>query len=328
MFAEVAEKPITEPDLVAGESVRRRATRVIRPAGALSRLDELAVWLAQWQRTSRPAVDAPVVVVFAGDHGVTTDGVSAYPQEVTRAMVQAISMGLATVSVMTKTIGARLDLVDLGVGNPTGNLRIEPAMSEEEALSAFERGRAAVDIGPVDLLVPAEVGIGNTTAAAALCLALWGGDVDDWIGPGTGLDETGVARKRRVVAEAVARVPTDASPFEKARQLGGRELLAIAGAVHAAREASIPVLLDGFATTAAATVLEAVRPGLLEHCWPGHLSPEPGHRRLLERLGRAPILDLEMRLGEGSGALAAVPIVRMAAKCVTDVATFEEVGLG
>jgi nicotinate-nucleotide--dimethylbenzimidazole phosphoribosyltransferase len=327
MFAEISETLIPEPDAVSGGRVRTRASQVIRPAGALSRLDELAIWLAEWQRTDRPSVDAPLVVVFAGDHGVTTEGVSAYPQEVTRAMVEAIAAGVATVSVMAQDIGARLELVDLDVGNPTGNLRIEAAMSVEDAVSAFEMGRRAIDGSRVDLLIPAEVGIGNTTAAAALCLALWGGDVDDWVGAGTGLDEAGVTRKRRVVADAVARIPSSTPVFEIARQLGGRELLAIAGTVEAARRASIPVLLDGFVTTAAAMILEAVRPGYLDHCWPGHLSPEPGHRRLLERLGRPPILDLEMRLGEGSGALAAVPVVRIAAKCVTDVATFEEQGL-
>lgn len=327
MFAELVDKSMSAPDTESAEKVRRRASRVIRPAGALSRLDELAVWLAEWQRTDQPSVDAPSVVVFAGDHGVAAEGVSAYPQDVTRAMVAAIDEGVATVSVMADTIGARLKLVDLDVGRPTGNLRIEPALSEEEALSAFERGWGAVDVGQIDLLIPAEVGIGNTTAAAALSLALCGGEVGDWVGAGTGLDEAGVTWKRRVVADAVARIPKTASPFQIARQLGGRELLAIAGAVARAREASIPVLLDGFVTTSSAMILEAFRPGFLDHCWPGHVSPEPGHRGLLDRLGRPPILDLGMRLGEGSGAMAAVPIVVMAAKCVTEVATFEEVGL-
>lgn len=320
----LADLAMTDPDEGSAAAVRERAGVVLRPRGALARLDELAVWLAGWQRTSHPAVQRPSVVVFAADHGVVAEDVSAYPQSVTGSMVGAIRAGVATVSVMAGQLGVGMEVVDVGVGRPTGNLRSEPAMSREELGLAFEAGRRAVaGLSHPDLLVLGEVGIGNTTSAAAVCLALFGGDATDWVGPGAGLDGPGLARKREVVAQAVGRV-TATEPLEILRQLGGRELAAIAGAAAEARARSIPVILDGMVTTAAAMPLEVTRPGYLDHCWPGHVSAEPGHRRLVELLGRPAILDLEMRLGEGSGALAALPIVALAARCVTDVATFDE----
>jgi nicotinate-nucleotide--dimethylbenzimidazole phosphoribosyltransferase len=316
------------PDQVSAMAVAARARKVLRPQGALRRLDELAIWLAGWQRTDRPAVDHPRVVIFGGDHGVVAEGVSAYPAPVTAAMVDALRMGTATAAVMAGHVGAALDIVDVGVGTPTGNIRTEAAMDQPGFQRALEAGRMAVgDAGTTDVLLLGEIGIGNTTSAAAVCLALLGGEPEDWVGPGTGLDERGVAHKARVVADAVERIDV-AEPMEVLRELGGWELAAIAGAAIEARQRSIPVLLDGFVVSAAVLPLELTEPGYLDHCWPAHVSPEPGHRRLVERLGRPPILDLEMRLGEASGALTALPLVSLAARSVVDVATFEEVGLG
>lgn len=317
---------MAQPDEASGRAVAERARSVLRPGGALHRLDDLAVWLASWQRTDQPAVDRPRVLVFGGDHGVTDEGVSAYPASVTAAMMAALEAGRATASVIARHVGARLEVVDVGVGKPTGNIRLEPAMAESELERAVASGRDAVASLDTDLLIVGEIGIGNTTPAAAMCLALFGGSGSDWVGPGTGLDDDGVAHKIAVVVDAVTRLG-ESDPMTILRELGGWELAAMAGAVVEARQRSIPVLLDGFVGTASVMPLEVAHPGYLDHCWPGHVAAEPGHRRLMDILGRPPILDLEMRLGEASGALAALPIVALAARSVVDVATFQEWGL-
>lgn len=314
-------------DDASAEALQARADEVLRPRGALARLDEVAAWLARWQQTPIPSVERPEVLIFAGDHGVAVEGVSAYPQSVTRAMIHALDAGMATASVMARRVGAGMTVIDVGDGLPCGNIRIEPALSAEQFDSAIAIGREAVtQLGEVDLLIPGEVGIGNTTPAAAIATSLMGGEADGWVGPGTGLDDRGVANKAAVVREAVDRVGV-APPLHILRELGGWELAAMAGAVIEARARSIPVLIDGFVVTAALVPLELAQPGFLDHCWPAHVSAEPGHRRLVERLGRRPLLDLEMRLGEGSGALTAVPIVALAADAVVRVATFGEAGL-
>jgi nicotinate-nucleotide--dimethylbenzimidazole phosphoribosyltransferase len=300
---------------------------VLRPTGALARLDEVACWLASWQRTPHPRVDRPAVVVFVADHGVAAEGVSAYPAAVTAEMLRALRTGAATAAVMAREIGARLEVVDVGVGRPSGNLRLEAALDEERFGECFDAGRDAVAGLDADVLVFGEMGIGNTTPAAAISAAVFGGPAEEWTGRGTGIDDAVWAAKVAVVEDARRRLPEDCPPDEILRQVGGPELVAIAGAVVEARRRSIPVVLDGFVVTAAVAPLEALVPGALEHCIAGHCSGEPGHRLLLEKLGKPPLLDLGLRLGEGSGALAALPLLRLAAACVTDVATFEEWGL-
>lgn len=318
---------IANPDDDCATAVADRAANVLRPRGALHRLDELAAWLAAWQHTAKPAVNHPALVIFAGDHGVATDGVSAYPASITAAMMEALAGGSATASVMARHLGVALHVVDVGVGKPTGNIRVEPAMSERQFEKTVEAGRAGVSaLETPDLLMLGEIGIGNTTSAAAVSMALLGGESRDWVGAGSGLDNEGLAQKRRVVEEAVGRVGWS-DPMDVLWELGGWELAAIAGAVIEARHRSLPVLLDGFVVTAAVMALEVAHPGYLDHCWPAHVSAEPGHRRLVGELGRQPILDLGMRLGEGSGALAALPLLSIAARSVVDVATFEEIGL-
>lgn len=319
---------LPDHDLTARAEVEARSGRVLRPTGALDRLDRIAVWLAGWQRCHRPAVRHPHAILFAGDHGVAADGVSAYPSDITAAMVAAIRAGVATSTAMAAALGMALDVHDVGVGRPTGNIRTDDAMSADEFDDVVGVGAASVDglEGPVDLLVFGEMGIGNTTPASAIANALFGGSAARWTGPGTGVADETLHRKIGIVAEAVARVD-EADPLEILRRLGGWELAAIAGAVTAARHRSIPVVLDGFITTAAVAPLECAAPGALDHCVSGHASPEPGHRHLVDRLGLEPILDLDMRLGEGSGALAAVPLIKLAAAAVTDVATFDEWGI-
>jgi nicotinate-nucleotide--dimethylbenzimidazole phosphoribosyltransferase len=318
---------LPDPDRTAMDAVRERVAGVLRPEGALSRLDEIAVWLAGWQRTARPRVEAPVAVVFVADHGVVDEGVSAYPSAVTGAMFRALRDGVATAAAMSRVVGARLAVVDVGVGRPTGNLAREPALTESRSNEAFESGRNAVADLATDLLVVGEMGIGNTTAASAVCAALFGGPAEEWTGRGTGIDDETFARKAAVVETARRRIGDLAEPLEVLREVGGSELAAIAGAMLEARLRSIPVVLDGFVSTAAAVPLEVARTGALDHCIAGHCSGEPGHRLVLEKLGKDPLLDLGLRLGEGSGALAAVPLVRLAAASVTDVATFQERGL-
>jgi nicotinate-nucleotide--dimethylbenzimidazole phosphoribosyltransferase len=315
------------PDEVAAAAIRDRAANVLRPTGALSRLDEVAAWLAGWQRTDQPRVDRPEVLLFAADHGVALDGVSAYPAEITAAMCHAVEQSQATVTAFAKDLGATVSLVDVGVGTPTGNLRTEPALSEARFEDAFEAGRAAVAKGDADLLVLGEMGIGNTTPAAAVAAAICGGDPAVWVGPGTGVAGSQLDHKRTVVAEAIDRIAAVDDPMEVLRQVGGAELVAMAGAAAEARLRSIPVILDGYVATAALLPLHEAVPGSLDHVLSGHRSPEPGHRWLLERMGKEPMLDLGLRLGEGSGALAALPLVRLAIAGVLNVATFSEAGL-
>jgi nicotinate-nucleotide--dimethylbenzimidazole phosphoribosyltransferase len=318
--------PFPGPDLLARTAVMERSSRVLRPPGALSRLDEVAAWLGSWQRTDTPVVDKPMVVLAAGDHGVARRGVSAYPADVTRAMVDAIRAGVATSTVMARSVGALVRLVDAGVGAPTGDITVEPALDTSRFGELLELGRDTVAEIDCDLLVLGEMGIGNTTAAAAVAACLVGGPVENWVGPGTGVEGDAMERKIESVARARDRLgPAD--PMEVLRQVGGSEMAVLAGACFEARMRSIPVLLDGYVVTASVAPLSFLRADALDHCLAAHLSPEPGHRRLLDRLGMQPFLDLEMQLGEGSGALAAVPLIRLAAEAVVDVATFEEWGL-
>jgi nicotinate-nucleotide--dimethylbenzimidazole phosphoribosyltransferase len=315
---------LPEGDRQAAESVNARAADILRPAGALARLDEVAAWVAEWQGTSNPAVRKPAALIFAADHGVAVAGVSKYPIDVTAAMLAAYRAGKSTINAFAAMAGATVSAIDVGVGRPTGDIRFEPALGSERFDEACAAGREAVEAVDADLLVLGEMGIGNTTAAAAVVAALSGGDIASWVGRGTGLDDEGMARKRDAVRMAVERVGPAVDPLEVLRQLGGAELVAIAAAIVAARLRRIPVLLDGYVVTASALPLNAITPVALDHCQVGHCSAEPGHRLLLQTLDKRPLLDLEMRLGEGSGAMAAVPLVAMACAGITEVPTFGE----
>lgn len=319
-------KVLTTPDTGCSAAVAKRAAQVLRPAGAFARLDAVAAWLAGWQRTTTPSVERPAAIVFAGDHGVASRGVSAYPQAITTEMLNALQQGAATASAMARVVGAELSVVDVGVGVPTGDIAHEDALSADRFNECWRAGRDAVHALDADLLVLGEMGIGNTTVAAAVTAALYGLPASELTGRGTGVDDATFAHKIEVVEAARERV-AGATPLEILRRAGGSELTAMAGALVAARERSLPVVLDGFVVTAAAAVLEAERPGALDHCIAGHRSPEPGHSMTLEKLAMEPLLDLGLRLGEGSGALAAIPLIRLACASVIDVATFEEWGI-
>ncbi len=318
-------RALPSADLVSGDAVRGRAAEILRPAGALDRLDRVAAWVAEWQRTAQPSVLRPAALIFAADHGVAAAGVSNYPTDVTAAMLAAYRAGKSTISAFAAIAGATVEAIDVGVGRPTGDIRVEAALSAERFDEAVAAGRAAVEALDADLLVLGEMGIGNTTAAAAIAAALSGDDdVDVWVGRGTGVDDDGLARKREAVRAAVARIAGTTDPLEVLQEVGGAELVAITAAVVAARLRNLPVVLDGYVVTAAALPLSLVTAGALDHCLIGHCSAEPGHRMLVERLGKQPLLDLSMRLGEGSGAMAAVPLIAMACVGVTDVPTFGE----
>ena len=322
MRALLAEMP--GPDLEAGTAVAAREAQLTKPAGALGRLEEIVQWLARWQGRAPPVVAHPRTAVFAGNHGVAAQGVSAFPAAVTAQMVQNFINGGAAVNQLCRAVDADLRVYEMALDEPTADFTLGPAMSDEGCATAIAYGMTAVEPG-VDLLALGEMGIANTTAAAALACALWGGAAADWVGPGTGVGGPALDNKIAVVERGVAlHRPAAGDPFELLSRLGGHELAAIVGAVMAARRARVPVLLDGYATTVAASVLKALDPHALDHCLVAHCSAEPGHRRLLQRLEMPPLFDLGMRLGEASGATLAIALVKAALACHTGMATFAE----
>jgi nicotinate-nucleotide--dimethylbenzimidazole phosphoribosyltransferase len=315
------------PDLEAGTAAAIREAQLTKPAGALGRLEDLAHWMATWQAKHPPTLRHPRTTVFAANHGVAARGVSAYPADVTAQMVQNFLSGGAAVNQLCRTVDADLRVYEMALEEPTADFTEGPAMSEEDCAKAMAYGMMAVEPG-VDVIALGELGIGNTTAAAALCALLFGGTGADWAGPGTGVVGDALARKIAVVDAALAlHRPAAGDPFDALRRVGGYELAAIAGAVMAARLGRVPAVLDGFACTAAAAVLFAADPHALDHCLVAHRSAEPGHKRLLERIGKPPLLDLGMRLGEGSGATLAVGLLKAAVECHTGMATFAEAGV-
>ncbi len=314
-------------DAAAIRAAEARQTQLTKPAGALGRLEALAIWLAGWQRRERPRLERVRIAVFAGNHGVAARGVSAYPQTVTAQMVANFRAGGAAINQLARVAGADLHVVPLALEQPTADFTVAAALGEDELSAALDAGAAAV-ADDVDLIAVGEMGIGNTTSASALAAALFGGSGTDWAGRGTGLDEQGVARKAAVIDAGLAlHRGALAEPLEALRRLGGRELAAIAGAVLRARERSIPVVLDGFVATAAAAVWMKLRAGALDHCLAGHCSAEAGHARLLRELGLKPLFDFDMRLGEASGAALAIGILRAAVACHNGMATFAEAGV-
>lgn len=317
-------KEIPGPDEAAGAHAREREPRLTKPQGSLGRLERLSEWLSAWQGRHPPRIRHPFACVFAGNHGVARRGVSAFPAEVTAQMVANFEVGGAAVNQLCKTFGVSLRVEAMTLEQPTLDFTQAPAMSEAECAQAVAFGFSVVN-KDMDVLCLGEMGIGNTTSAAALCHALYGATALDWAGPGTGVGGEALAKKVAIIDAAVALHRDEATDaVDILRRLGGRELAAIIGAVLAARLKRVPVLLDGYVCTAAAAVLETQRQGALDHCQVGHVSAEPGHCRLLERLGKTALLNLDMRLGEASGAVLAVELLRAAAACHGGMATFSE----
>ncbi len=306
----------------AADVVRARQAELTKPAGSLGRMEDLVAWLARWQRRDMPHLGRVETLIFAGNHGVVAQGVSPFPPEVTRQMVCNFSTGGAAINQIARVAGSLLRVIPIRLDTPTADMTTGPAMDEAAFLEAFGIGFDAVSPA-TDLLCLGEMGIGNTTAAAALSCGLFGGTGADWAGRGTGVDDAGLSRKQAVIDRAVA-LHAGKSPLELAASLGGRELAAIMGATLAARVLNVPVLLDGFVCTAAAAPLAVLAKGGLDHAEIAHASAEAGHRRLIAALEKAQILDLGMRLGEASGAVTTVLILRAALACHTGMATFAE----
>ncbi|WP_375550408.1 nicotinate-nucleotide--dimethylbenzimidazole phosphoribosyltransferase [Rhodophyticola porphyridii] len=315
------------PDADAIAAARARNGQLTKPPGALGRLEELAIWYAGWRADPRPRIAKPQALVFAGNHGVVARGVSAFPAEVTVQMVANFEGGGAAINQLCTAAGADLRVQAIDLDRPTADFTQGPAMSEAELMEAIAIGWEAVDPG-ADLLITGEMGIGNTTSAAAIAHALFGGTAGDWTGRGTGVDDAGLALKTKVVAEGLAANPTATrDPLEALRCLGGRELAAMAGAIAHARVLRIPAILDGFICTAAAATLDRAVPGALDHAVAGHVSAEHAHAPMLAALGKTPILSLDMRLGEGTGAALAIQILKGALACHSGMATFAEAGV-
>ncbi len=320
-------RPLTEPDRAAYAAARARQENLTKPAGSLGRLEDIACWLAGWQGREAPRLEKVEALIFAGNHGVTARGVSPYPASVTAQMVENFKAGGAAICQLCDAYGIQLNVEALNLDTPTADMCEAPAMTEEHCKTAMETGARAVH-KETDVLLLGEMGIGNTTSAAALCCALLGGEASSWAGPGTGLDAQGIAHKAETVANAVnLHGPACREPFEALRRLGGRELAAITGAIMEARARRIPVLLDGFVCSAAALVPEKIHSGALDHCLAGHVSAEPAHARLLDCLGMVPVVDLGMRLGEGTGAAVALGVLRGAVATHNGMATFAAAGV-
>jgi nicotinate-nucleotide--dimethylbenzimidazole phosphoribosyltransferase len=336
-------------DLAAIAAARARLDRLTKPVGSLGRLERLVEQLAGITGSQSPRIERPAVAVFAGDHGVTVQGVSAYPSDVTAQMVANFVGGGAAINVLARAAGAELVVVDVGVAGPevlpsggtrlvqarvrsgTRDMTVEPAMDREEALAAIGLGRDVVGElieGGCDVVALGEMGIGNTTAASALVAALMGRPPADVTGRGTGLDEDAVRRKVEVVEAAIEQHrPGPDDPVGALTAVGGLEIAALVGAMLEAGEARVPVVLDGFITGAAALVATAIAPNLESRLIASHRSTEPGHRVVLDQLGLEPLLDLELRLGEGSGAALALPILRAATLLLAEMATFDSAGV-
>jgi nicotinate-nucleotide--dimethylbenzimidazole phosphoribosyltransferase len=314
-------------DEAAAKAAAERQDVLTKPQGSLGRLEEIAVHMARWQGRAMPKLDKVEVIVFAGSHGVTNRGVSAYPAEVTAQMVANFAAGGAAINQLADAAKAELKVIPLDIDRPTEDFTEAPAMDESAFLAAVSAGHEAVSRA-ADLLCLGEMGIGNTTAAAAVAAALFGGTGTEWVGRGTGVDAAGLKRKAGVVDMALAfHGERLRDPLAALARVGGRELAAIFGATLAARQGGIPVILDGFVSTAAAAPLAKAAKGGLDHAVSGHVSAEAGHRRLLENLEMEPLLSLGMRLGEGSGACLAVNLVRSALACHAGMASFAEAGV-
>ena len=316
-----------EVDRQALDTAHDRNGQLTKPPGALGRLEDLAIWYAGWRGTPKPQIAAPQVVIFAGNHGVTAQGISAFPAEVTEQMVLNFQSGGAAINQLSSCFGARLDVHALQLDRPTADFTQGPAMSEDECIAALKTGWAAVD-ETSDLLVTGEMGIGNTTSAAAIALALYGGSGADWAGRGTGVDDAGLSRKAKVIEAGLAANPQAAgNGLEALRCLGGRELAAMVGAIARARMLRVPVILDGFICSAAAAAFAHAVPGILDHTVAGHVSAEGAHKAILDQIGKKPLLSMDMRLGEGSGGALAISMLQAAVACHTGMATFAEAGV-
>lgn len=328
-FAEVLDLLMLAPEgnEEAVDAARMHDAQLTKPPGSLGRMEELVEWLARWQGKAAPTLDNPMVAIFAANHGVTDQGVSAFPREVTAQMVANFTAGGAAISQICALHELNLRVFELALDLPTGDITLAPAMDDKTCAATIAYGMEAI-AGRPDCLAIGEMGIGNTTVAAAIYAGLYGGTGADWVGRGTGVDDAGLARKADAVDRALAFHRDGLTdPLAILARLGGREIAAMLGALVAARHQKIPVIVDGFVATAAAAVAHAVNPHAIDHCIFAHVSAESAHAKVLERMGVAPLLDLGMRLGEGSGAALGLVIAKTALHLHTYMATFASAGV-
>ncbi|TGN39316.1 nicotinate-nucleotide--dimethylbenzimidazole phosphoribosyltransferase [Marinobacter confluentis] len=337
--------PLPEPDLACIERAKARQDQLTKPRGSLGRLEQLAVELAGLQATDQPSADPVAITVFAADHGVCDEGVSAYPQEVTAQMIANFASGGAAISVLAKQLGASLEVVNLGTVGPvedlpgirnepiapgTANLALTDAMSSEHLHAALQAGDRAAERAVKSgckLFIGGEMGIGNTTSATAIACALLNRPPAGLTGPGTGLDPAGVQHKQDIIQRALHRHGSDTSPASILSSLGGFEIAALTGAILGCAARGVPVLVDGFIVSVAALVAVRQQPSARPWLIFSHQSAEPGHRSVLETLNAEPLLHLGMRLGEGSGAAVALPLLRSACALHNAMASFADAGV-
>jgi nicotinate-nucleotide--dimethylbenzimidazole phosphoribosyltransferase len=324
-FADVIELLTIVPDgdEAAVAAVRARDAQLTKPAGSLGALEGLVEFLARWQGRAQPRLDNPMVTIFAGNHGVTDQGVSAFPREVTAQMVANFTNGGAAISQICALHEINLRVFELALELPTGDITQEAALDDKMCAATIAYGMEAI-AGKPDLICIGEMGIGNTTVAAALYAALYGGTGAEWVGRGTGVDDAGLTRKADAVDRALARHAGELDhPLAILARLGGREIAAMLGALLAARHQKVPVIVDGFVATSAAAIAHAVNPAAIDHCIFAHVSAESAHARALDAMGQKGLLDLGMRLGEGSGAALAAVLAKTALHLHNNMATFE-----
>jgi len=308
-------------DVALEQRIQKRLDSLTKPAGSLGRLESLAMQIGLIQRTNMPRIESKRIAIFCGDHGVVEEGVSPFPQEVTRQMTANFQAGGAAITVLCRHYGIEPVIVDCGVGRPTRNFTREPAMTRAQAEDSIAVGMSHAS---ADITGAGEMGIGNSTAAAALLSAMAGIDPSETAGRGTGLDDPGVARKVDAIRRALAlHRPSAADPIGVLAALGGFEIAAIAGLILGAAARRSVIVLDGFISCSAALIAKALEPASLDYVVFSHCSAERGHRRMLEFLGARPLLDLDMRLGEGTGATLGINLVEAAVKLYREMATFE-----
>ncbi|UJW85580.1 nicotinate-nucleotide--dimethylbenzimidazole phosphoribosyltransferase [Devosia sp. SL43] len=314
---------VPDGDEAAVAAVRARDSQLTKPAGSLGALEGLVEFLARWQGRAQPRLDNPMVTIFAGNHGVTDQGVSAFPREVTAQMVANFTNGGAAISQICALHEINLRVFELALELPTGDITQEPALDDKMCAATIAYGMEAI-AGKPDLICIGEMGIGNTTVAAAIYAALYGGTGADWVGRGTGVDNAGLNRKADAVDRALTRhAGTLDHPLAILARVGGREIAAMLGALLAARHQKVPVIIDGFVATSAAAIAHAVNPAAINHCIFAHVSAESAHARALTAMGQKGLLDLGMRLGEGSGAALAAVLAKTALHLHNNMATFE-----
>ncbi len=339
-------RKIGKPDEKAMSAARMRQDNLTKPAGSLGQLEEIAIQIAGIQGQARPVIKNKAVIVMAADHGVVAEGVSAYPQEVTPQMVHNFLNGGAAINVIARQTGARILIVDIGVAadmpahpglitrkirKGTANMAVVPAMSETEATIALEAGIQLLQeqaIPGLDIIATGDMGIGNTTASAAICAVMTGKSPAEVTGRGTGIDDAQLKHKASVIEKAIRlNQPDPAQPLSVLARVGGLEIAGLAGVMLGAGAIRIPVVIDGFISGAAALIAAGLAPNLKHFMIAGHMSVEPGHKVMLEHLGLKPLVNLGMRLGEGTGAALGMFLCETATRVLNEMATFAEAGV-